>query len=63
MSKEDEKSMGITSVVGGIVVIILGLWLRSKAGDFTGEWPMALSMGCFIFGIGSIIYGVKNLKK
>ena len=63
MSTKDDKSMGIISVVGGIIVIILGLWLRSKAGDFTGEWPVALSMGCFIFGIVSIVLGVNKLKK
>ena len=63
MSTKDDKSMGIISVVGGILVIIFGLWFRTKAGDFTGEWPVALSMGSFIVGTVSIVLGVNKLKK
>jgi len=63
MSASDDKSMGAVSIVGGVLVVFLGLYLRSKAGQFTGDWPTVLSMGCFIFGLGSIVFGVSKLKK
>lgn len=63
MATNDDKSMGLVSIIGGIIVILVGVWLRSKAPQFTGDWPMALSMGCFISGIGSIVFGVNKLKK
>ena len=63
MATSDAKSMGAVSIVGGIIVILLGVWLRSKAPSFQGDWPAALSMGCFIFGVGSIIFGANNLKQ
>lgn len=45
MPTSDDKSMGAISIVGGIIVILLGLWLRNKAPTFQGDWPLALSNG------------------
>lgn len=62
MAKNDDNSMGIISIIGGIILLLAGAWLRSQIEQFTGDWPEALSIGCFISGIGSIAYGVNILK-
>lgn len=62
MTANDDKSMGPVSIIGEIIVVLLGVWMRSKAAQFTGDWPMVLSMGCFLFGGGSIVFGIKKLR-
>jgi hypothetical protein len=57
------KATGPVPLVGGIILVILGFWLWSRSSSFSGDWPEVLSVGCIIWGAGSIFYGLKAISR
>ena len=43
MAEPNDKSMAFISIIGGFILLLAGTWLRSRAEQFTGDWPEMLS--------------------
>jgi hypothetical protein len=59
IAEEEEGAEGrkgiVFPIIFGVVSIIIGVFISKFVSTASGEWPNALSWGCYIFGGSSIL--------